>query len=120
MSLSTRFVSDLFITVARRPLQITTNRHHVNNYFLLFYVDNYYMVDTLASPSGNIMKLFKESTKEEETPFREWARINYTPFSEIKGVWHPVIQEECAKINADAQIEKSLAREYYPASKIDI
>jgi hypothetical protein len=78
------------------------------------------MVDTLASPSGNIMKLFKESTKEEETPFREWARINYTPFSEIKGVWHPVIQEECAKINADAQIEKSLAREYYPASKIDI
>jgi hypothetical protein len=78
------------------------------------------MDDTLALPSGNIMKLFKDLTEAEETPFREWARVNYKPFTEIKGVWHPVIQEECAKINSAAQIEESLAREYYPASKINI
>ena len=78
------------------------------------------MDDTVALPSGNIMKLFKELTKEEATPFREWARINYKPFSKINGTWHKLIQEECVKINADAQVEESLAREYYPASKIDI
>ena len=66
------------------------------------------------------MKLFKDLTAKEMTEFKDWARKNYKPFTEIKGVWHPVIQEECAKINSAAQIEESLAREYYPASKINI
>ncbi len=43
--------------------------------------------------------LFKQLTEEEEEEFREWARENYEPLSEIKGIWHPVVQAECVKIN---------------------
>ena len=52
------------------------------------------------------MKLFKELTSEEEKEFREWARKNYVPFSEINGVWHPTVQDECAKINMETSIFK--------------
>ena len=51
------------------------------------------------------MKLFKELTTEEEDVFRQWARDNYEAFAEIKGVWHPVVQDECVKINDQADIE---------------
>ena len=43
--------------------------------------------------------LFKQLTEEEEKEFRAWARENYEPLSEIKGIWHPVVQAECVKIN---------------------
>jgi hypothetical protein len=46
------------------------------------------------------MKLFKDLTETEEAEFRAWARANYTPYSDISGVWHPVVQDECRKINA--------------------
>jgi hypothetical protein len=49
------------------------------------------------------MKLFKDLTDKEVAEFKDWARKQYKPFTEIKGIWHPVIQEECAKINASAQ-----------------
>ena len=52
---------DLLITVARRPIQSTTNQYIVNHLFLLFYVDSYCMDDTLALPSGNIMKNYTVS-----------------------------------------------------------
>ena len=48
------------------------------------------------------MKLFKKITKEEETPFREWARANYKAGDTISRVWHPIVQNECALINAKA------------------
>ena len=47
------------------------------------------------------MKLFRNLTTEEEDEFRQWARDNYEPFSEIKGVWHPIVQDECVKINQE-------------------
>ena len=47
------------------------------------------------------MKLFRNLTTKEEEEFRRWARDNYEPFSEIKGVWHPVVQDECVKINQE-------------------
>ena len=47
------------------------------------------------------MKLFRNLTTKEEDEFRQWARDNYEPFSEIKGVWHPVVQDECVKINQE-------------------
>jgi len=47
------------------------------------------------------MKLWKELTAEEEVSFRKWARENYKPYDEISGVWHPVVQEECVKINKE-------------------
>jgi hypothetical protein len=51
------------------------------------------------------MKLFKELTPGEEAAYREWARLNYKPFDPINGVWHPVVQKECAKINEEAEID---------------
>lgn len=47
------------------------------------------------------MNLFKHLTPEEEGRYRKWARDNYTKFSPISGVWHPVVQDECAKMNAE-------------------
>jgi hypothetical protein len=49
------------------------------------------------------MKLFRELTKEEEQKFRQWARENYTPYGSIEGVWHPVIQDECVRMNREAE-----------------
>lgn len=43
--------------------------------------------------------MFRVLSKDEEESFRQWANENYTPHSEIKGVWHPVIQAECVEIN---------------------
>jgi hypothetical protein len=46
------------------------------------------------------MKLFRELNENQETAFRQWARDNYVPLTPIEGIWHPVIQDECMKINA--------------------
>jgi hypothetical protein len=43
---------------------------------------------------------FRDLDDSEEKEFRQWAHENYGPGTEIKSVWHPVIQEECRKINA--------------------
>lgn len=50
------------------------------------------------------MQLFRELSTEEQAQFRAWARENYTPLEPIKGIWHPVVQEECAKMNAEKNI----------------
>jgi hypothetical protein len=57
---------------------------------------------------GNIIKeeqkmvtIFRELKEGEEKEFRDWARKNYTKYSEIKGIWHPVVQDECVKINSE-------------------
>ena len=47
------------------------------------------------------MNLFKPLTAEEEKEYRKWARDNYVPFEPIKGVWHPIVQDECVKMNAE-------------------
>ena len=47
------------------------------------------------------MKLFRSLTPEQETEFRQWARENYEKFSPIDGVWHPVVQDECVKMNRE-------------------
>ena len=39
------------------------------------------------------------TTQKEASDFIEWARDNYKPFDEIKGIWHPIIQLACVKIN---------------------
>jgi hypothetical protein len=49
------------------------------------------------------VKLFRELTAEEEAEFRKWARDNYVPFSDIRGIWHPVVQDECRKMNESAE-----------------
>ena len=47
------------------------------------------------------MKLFQTLSPEREKVFRQWARENYRPYDPIDGVWHPVVQDECVKINAE-------------------
>jgi len=49
--------------------------------------------------------MFRELSEAEELEFRKWARENYTPYSEINGVWHPIIQAECVAITATAALE---------------
>ena len=50
------------------------------------------------------MKIFRILTEIEKSEFKQWARDNYKVFTPIKGMWHPVVQEECVKMN----IEKSV------------
>jgi hypothetical protein len=54
------------------------------------------------------MKLFTELTHEQEVIFRQWARDNYEPFADISGVWHPVVQDECVKMNAATELPQEL------------
>ena len=52
------------------------------------------------------MELFRDDLSEDETEdFKKWARENYTPFSEIKGVWHPIVQQQCIDINKNSKVE---------------
>jgi hypothetical protein len=46
-----------------------------------------------------MVALFRQLSAEDEQAFRQWARDNYKPFEEIDGIWHPVVQDECVKIN---------------------
>lgn len=58
----------------------------------------------LQSNCFTVMQLFKDLTRQEETEFRTWAKENYVPFNDIKGIWHPIIQDECRRINEQAQV----------------
>jgi len=44
--------------------------------------------------------LFRDLTEKEALEFRQWARDNYKEQDPIKGIWHPVVQDECVRINA--------------------
>lgn len=46
------------------------------------------------------MNLFKVLSPLEEKEFRQWARDNYQLNSPISGIWHPVVQDECVRMNA--------------------
>ena len=54
------------------------------------------------------MNLFRDLSPEEDTEFRQWARDNYVCFSDIGGTWHPVVQDECRKMNDEAYLEDIL------------
>ena len=47
------------------------------------------------------MSLFKPLEEIDVPVFKQWARDNYKPGEEISGVWHPVVQSECVKINEE-------------------
>jgi len=47
------------------------------------------------------MTLFRELDETDTESFKQWARDNYSPGEEISGVWHPVVQKECVKINEE-------------------
>jgi hypothetical protein len=47
--------------------------------------------------------MFRELSENEAQTFRAWARDNYIPLSPILGIWHPVVQDECRRMNESAQ-----------------
>lgn len=47
---------------------------------------------------------FRQLSSEEEKDFRKWARDNYKAFSDISGAWHPVVQDECKKMNEEQAV----------------
>lgn len=51
------------------------------------------------------MNLFRTLRPKEIEDFRNWARENYKPFDEIKSIWHPVTQLECAIINLKESVK---------------
>lgn len=55
------------------------------------------------------MQLFRSLPPDEEASFRQWARDNYQPFATINGTWHPVIQDECRRINEQVDFDPALA-----------
>ena len=47
------------------------------------------------------MQFWKQITEHEKGEYQKWARLNYRPYTDIKGVWHPVVQEECVQMNKE-------------------
>jgi len=43
--------------------------------------------------------VFRALTEVEVKEFRRSARLNYKPFSPIEGIWHPIYQLECVRMN---------------------
>ena len=52
------------------------------------------------------MKLFRALSEGEVTEFKAAARRDYKPYSDIKGIWHPVYQSECVAITSEADLPK--------------
>ena len=46
-----------------------------------------------------MIDLFRHLNVSEEKEFRQWAKDNYKPLDPIKGVWHPIVQDECKLMN---------------------
>jgi len=46
---------------------------------------------------------FRNLCPAEEVKFRLWARDNYVVFTPIPDLWHPVVREECHKMNQEMQ-----------------
>lgn len=47
---------------------------------------------------------YRALSADEESRFRRWAREHYHPGSEIPGHYHPVVVEECARINRERAV----------------
>jgi hypothetical protein len=45
--------------------------------------------------------IWRSLSTEEIKEFRKWARDNYVHGTPVHSVWHPVIKEECHKMNRD-------------------
>lgn len=64
--------------------------------------------------------MFRVLNKEEEAQFRLWARRNYTPFTEISEVWHPVVQDECRRMCEESQIRFDVSSEEPSERTLDL
>jgi hypothetical protein len=50
----------------------------------------------------------RQITKSEELVFRKWSRDNYQAGSKIPTFWHPVVRDECAKMNEEKEIQNEV------------
>lgn len=50
--------------------------------------------------------MFRKLDEQETIEFQKWADENYSPGSEIKASWHPVVQIRCAEINKECLVQK--------------
>ena len=50
-------------------------------------------------------QLFRPLDPEDEAKFRQWARANYKAGDPVSPLWHPVVRNECDKINREAGLE---------------
>jgi len=66
------------------------------------------------------MKLFRDLNPEEEEQYRQWARDNYKPFSEISGLWHPAVQDECVRINSNNFYHTFKILKIIPETPVDL
>lgn len=48
-----------------------------------------------------MLNLYRTLNKKEEKEFRQWARDNYKPGEPINEMWHPVVEDECKKMNLE-------------------
>lgn len=46
---------------------------------------------------------FRQLSEEEVKQFRQWARENWNPGDEIKMIWHPVVRDECYRIQKEVE-----------------
>lgn len=62
------------------------------------------IIDSMES--GVTLPLFREDIPDNERKAMQmWARENYKAHDPVKGVWHPIVQAECAKINSEHGIK---------------
>jgi hypothetical protein len=47
------------------------------------------------------MNLHRDLSPEEEKEFRQWARDNYVSPSSVPEIWHPIVRDECMKMDAE-------------------
>ena len=59
------------------------------------------------------MNLFKTLSDEEKKEYRKWARENYKTYEPIKGIWHPIVQEECVRMNEEAGMAKDTSQKLW-------
>lgn len=51
------------------------------------------------------LKLFRDLSHEEVIEFCKWAQDHYTPGTPINPLYHPVIVQECRRINEQACVK---------------
>lgn len=72
----------------------------------------------LAKLQTNFMS-FKKLDDDDIDKYRSWARGHYECFTPISGVWHPVVQAECALMNHEQANYVMEAREPDEDEEVD-
>jgi len=58
------------------------------------------------------MNIFRSLDTEETIEFKQWAMDNYVPGTMINPTWHPVVKEECKKMNTKEYLVNEYSGEF--------